>query len=399
MRPRPLENPKNPWLRQTTEYLAEDGPPLTSVRVYEDQTREILSQHDSPDLGFRYSVNPYRGCMHACAYCYARPTHEYLGFGAGSDFDTQIVLKPRAAELLTEAFERPSWTGETVVFSGATDPYQPLEASYELTRACLEVCLRYRNPVAVITKAPLVERDRELLAALAREIPPETVTTADPYYGRVKRFAALPMERVLAAGFAGEGGALATRHFVLRARDGYTVPISGERLLEGGAYIAIRDLDVAAWEPIGPQRADPSPAYLVWSRPSQGDLETHPRPWQLAAVEVARFEDVFPHVAPVGEAPDAPASLGFALFARECVRCHAINREGGRVGPELNVPQNITEYRPETQIRAYIRDPRTFRYGNMPAHPGLTEADLDHLVAYLRAMASRKHDPDADAGR
>lgn len=238
------------------------------------------------------------------------------------------------------------------------------------------------------------------LAALARDIPPETVTTVDPYYGRVKRFVALPLDRVLVAGFAGEGGALATRQFVLRARDGYTVPIAGERLLEGGAYIAIRDVDALAWEPIGPQRANPAPAYLIWSRSAQGDLETHPRPWQLASIEVARFEDVFPHVAPVGEAPGSPASLGFALFARECVRCHAINREGGRVGPELNVPQNVTEYRPEAQIRAYIRDPRTFRYGNMPAHPGFTDSDLDHLIAYLHAMASRKHDPDAphDAG-
>jgi mono/diheme cytochrome c family protein len=87
--------------------------------------------------------------------------------------------------------------------------------------------------------------------------------------------------------------------------------------------------------------------------------------------------------------------VGFSVFARECVRCHAVNREGGRVGPDLNVPQSVVEYRPEAQLRAYIRDPRSFRYGNMPAHPHLRDAELDGLLAYFRAMRARKHDPDA----
>ncbi|MFO0610346.1 MAG: cytochrome c [Polyangiales bacterium] len=239
------------------------------------------------------------------------------------------------------------------------------------------------------------------LGALAAAIPAEAVTTADPYYGRVKHFRALPLERVLAEGFAGLGGApLATRQFVLRARDGYTVPIAGARLLEGGAYLAVRDVDAPGWEPIGPRRSDPSPAYLVWSGAAQSSLETHPRPWQLAAIEVARFEDAFPHAAPTGEPEGSPARLGFAVFGRECVRCHAVNREGGRVGPDLNVPQSVVEYRPEAQIRAYIRNPLTFRYGAMPPHPHLTEPELDGLLAYFRAMSTRKHDPDAarDAG-
>jgi mono/diheme cytochrome c family protein len=239
------------------------------------------------------------------------------------------------------------------------------------------------------------------LAALAAAVPAETVTTTDPYYHRVKRFRALQLDRVLAEGFAGEVTApLATRQFVLRARDGYTVPIAGERLLEGGSYLAVRDLEHPAWEPIGPQRANPAPVYLVWSGAAQTTLETHPRPWQLATIEVARFEDVFPHTVPTGEPEGSPARLGFGVFGRECVRCHAINREGGRVGPELNVPQSVVEYRPEAQIRAYIRNPLTFRYGAMPPHPHLTDAELDGLLAYFRVMQSHKHDPDAarDAG-
>jgi DNA repair photolyase len=167
VKPRPVSNPPNPWDATSVDWLGE--PPPALPRVYADATREILSRNDSPDIPFTYSVNPYRGCAHACAYCYARPTHEYLGFGAGTDFDTRIVAKLRAPELLRRAFERPSWTGEPVAFSGNTDAWQPLEASLRLTRGCLEVCAEYRNPVLVVTKAPLIERDADLLSALAAE--------------------------------------------------------------------------------------------------------------------------------------------------------------------------------------------------------------------------------------
>ena len=167
MKPQPLQNPPNPWHTSEVEYLEE--PPLSRPEPYEDFTKEIIAQNDSPDVSFRFSVNPYRGCMHACAYCYARPSHEYLGFGAGTDFDTKVAVKLRAAELLRRAFERPSWTGETLVFSGVTDCYQPLEASLRLTRQCLEVCAEYRNPVGIITKGPLVERDLDVLKRLNDE--------------------------------------------------------------------------------------------------------------------------------------------------------------------------------------------------------------------------------------
>src|SRR3982751_5540990 len=138
MIPRPLSNPPNPWLSTAVEYLAEIPP--AELEVYEDHTRESLSHNDSPDVGFSWSVNPYRGCFHACAYCYARPTHEYLGLGAGTDFDRKIMVKLRAAELLRAAFAKKSWRKETVAFSGVTDCYQPLEASYRLTGARLEGC-------------------------------------------------------------------------------------------------------------------------------------------------------------------------------------------------------------------------------------------------------------------
>jgi DNA repair photolyase len=167
MEPRRIWNPPNPYLTEHRELLGE--PPIAELKIYEDRSKTILSRNDSPDLGFRWSVNPYRGCFHACAYCYARPTHEYFGFGAGTDFERKIVVKPRAPQLLEAAFRHPSWRGERVVFSGVTDCYQPLEAAWKLTRGCLDVCLTFRNPVGVITKSLLIRRDADLLAALARQ--------------------------------------------------------------------------------------------------------------------------------------------------------------------------------------------------------------------------------------
>lgn len=159
-----VSNPPNRFEPQHHERL-EPAPPVV-VQVVEEDAREILSRNDSPDLPFRWSLNPYRGCFHACAYCYARPSHEYWGWGAGTDFESKLVAKPHAAERLRATFMKPSWKGELIVFSGNTDCYQPLEASYGLTRACLEVCAEFANPVAIITKSGLITRDLPVLQQL-----------------------------------------------------------------------------------------------------------------------------------------------------------------------------------------------------------------------------------------
>lgn len=149
-----------------TEWL--EKPPEAQLEVFEEDAHSVVTENKSPDVGFRWSVNPYRGCMHACAYCYARPSHQYLGFGAGTDFERKIVVKVNAPEVLERELARRSWKRETIVFSGNTDCYQPLEASYALTRRCLEVCLAHENPVTLITKGALVRRDIDLLAQIAR---------------------------------------------------------------------------------------------------------------------------------------------------------------------------------------------------------------------------------------
>ncbi len=162
--PRPRENPPNRFEQAYLEWEGE--PPPADLRVHEEHAKSALSENKSPDVGFRWSVNPYRGCFHGCAYCYARPTHPYLGFGAGTDFDRQIVVKLNIVERLRAALGKKSWRRELIAFSGNTDCYQPIEAHYELTRACLEVCAAHATPVTIITKGKLVRRDVDVLQEL-----------------------------------------------------------------------------------------------------------------------------------------------------------------------------------------------------------------------------------------
>lgn len=234
------------------------------------------------------------------------------------------------------------------------------------------------------------------LSELTRQIQTETFTAFDPYYGKTKTYRALPFDKVMKLGFKGMS-ALDDKEIVLRARDGYTVPFRPALANEPGSYIAVEDVESPSWDPIGPQKANPGPFYFVWKEPSQQNLETHPRPWQLAQIEIARFEVKFPHTVPTGEPTGSLAQKGYDLFRDRCFRCHAVNREGGRVGPDLSLPKNVLEYRTEAEVRAYIKNPLALRYGNMPPHPDLTDADLDALIGYLSAMKSRKHDLDAGA--
>lgn len=145
--------------------IEEQGDPRTEFLP--DSTRTAFATNDSPDIPFTHSINPYRGCEHGCAYCYARPTHEYLGFDPALEFETKIMVKHNAARLARAAMMKPSWKPTTVSISGVTDPYQPAERRFGITRSILEVMLEFRNPVAIVTKNALVTRDVDLLAELA----------------------------------------------------------------------------------------------------------------------------------------------------------------------------------------------------------------------------------------
>src|SRR5216117_2114489 len=146
---------------------ATEEQPRRATQYFRDGTKSIITRNNSPDVGFETSLNPYRGCEHGCIYCYARPTHEYLGFSAGLDFESKIMVKTNAPELLCAELESPRWQPQTLVMSGITDPYQPIERKLRITRRCLEVLAKFRNPVAIITKNRLVTRDVDLLGNLA----------------------------------------------------------------------------------------------------------------------------------------------------------------------------------------------------------------------------------------
>jgi DNA repair photolyase len=149
--------------------LDDEGQPLPlRTQFFKDDTQSIIAFNDSPDIPFRAGVSPYRGCEHGCAYCFARPYHEYLGFSAGLDFESKIMVKMQAADLLREALSRKKWEPQPIAMSGVTDVYQPIERKLGLTRACLAVLAEFRNPVAFITKNHLITRDIDLLAELAR---------------------------------------------------------------------------------------------------------------------------------------------------------------------------------------------------------------------------------------
>ena len=183
----------NPTNRFETISLDADGDYLDTLepeervgpktQVFIDTTRSILATNDSPDVPFDASINVYRGCEHGCSYCFARPSHEYLGLSAGQDFETKIFCKPRAAELLRETLSKRSWKPQVIAMSGVTDPYQPIERKLKITRSVVEVLHAFRNPVGAITKNHLISRDADLLGEMAKDqcaTATLSITTLDP---------------------------------------------------------------------------------------------------------------------------------------------------------------------------------------------------------------------------
>jgi len=164
-------NPKNRFesIERVPEPLEDvDDISAPHTQFLPDHSKSLIAFNESPDVGFDASINPYRGCEHGCVYCYARPTHEYLGFSAGLDFETKIMVKEDAPELLRRELSSPKWKPQLVALSGNTDCYQPVEKQKQLTRRCLEVLCEFRNPAVIVTKNHLVTRDVDVLAQMAK---------------------------------------------------------------------------------------------------------------------------------------------------------------------------------------------------------------------------------------
>jgi DNA repair photolyase len=183
-------NPHNRFesisIERDNDYDDREDVPIPT-QFLQDNSKTLIAYNNSPDIGFEASINPYRGCEHGCAYCYARPFHEYLGFSAGLDFETRILVKQRSAELLRKELSKTAWKPRVLELSGVTDPYQPVEKALRITRSCLEVLAECRNPVQLITKNDLICRDIDVLAELARYNAVAvvlSVTTLDPGLAR-----------------------------------------------------------------------------------------------------------------------------------------------------------------------------------------------------------------------
>jgi len=203
--PRGRGSAVNPANRFTRIEVDHDQPPERVKTLFlRDDSRTVIASNTSPDIPFEISLNPYRGCEHGCAYCYARPFHEYLGFSAGLDFETRILVKEDAPELLAQEIAAPGYRPRSIELSGVTDPYQPVERRLRLTRRCLEVLARTRHPVVIVTKNALVARDADLLGELARCGAARvllSVTTLDPDLARrLEPRTSSPAQRLKAIG-------------------------------------------------------------------------------------------------------------------------------------------------------------------------------------------------------
>jgi DNA repair photolyase len=209
------DNPSNRFEAVTYETdtdadLSAEERPAPRTQFFRDVSQTIITYNNSPDIGFEASINPYRGCEHGCIYCYARPYHEYLGMSAGLDFETKIVVKENAPELLGKELCSPRWTPQTLAISGVTDCYQPIERKLKLTRRCLEVVAEFRNPVAIVTKNYLVTRDIDVLSELAGHKAAAvflSITTLDAELARIMEpRTAQPVARLRAISELGKAG-------------------------------------------------------------------------------------------------------------------------------------------------------------------------------------------------
>lgn len=238
---------------------------------------------------------------------------------------------------------------------------------------------------------------RFTLDALKTKLEVHQVTVDDPLYKKEKTFQAFRLADIAKLGFERTSAQLADHAFVLTALDGYTVNIDGARLIEKGGFVAFDDVSHAdGWEPIEERKADPAPLYLVWTGDQQREEKLYPRPWQLTEFSIADEQDNHTAAQPAHLDSDKPAWRGYELFRQECVACHSVNQSGGTVGPEFNIPKNITEYRSREFVLAFIANPATYRYSKMPSFEQLSDDDLDDIWSYLVAMKDRKIDPRHD---
>lgn len=234
---------------------------------------------------------------------------------------------------------------------------------------------RSENEVLRLTAADLTARPS------ARDIEID-----DPFYGRTKRYRAVPLKDLLTAAYGASWMENGLGEVFFDALDGYRSHARISVLLAEGGMVAFADLDAPGWEEIPKKAMKPAPFYLVWTGSEQGPKKGFPWPWQLTTVEMAVLEDEYPKALPRGSDPDSAAVRGWKLFRASCISCHSMSGDGGTVGPDLNFPRGITRYQSRGFLKKYIRKPSSFRRTKMPDFDELESGEIRDILAYFDYM-------------
>lgn len=222
------------------------------------------------------------------------------------------------------------------------------------------------------------------LPAIKAKLKSHAISIQDPQYRKTKHYRAFALQDLLALGFGELWRARDYSEIAFRAVDGYEAVAGLDKMQETGGFLVYEDLDVPGWEPVGREQANPAPFYLIWTGAGQSTQRAYPWPWQVAAINLLRFAEYYPAVYPHNAAKNTPVYRGFLTFKARCIRCHAMQQQGGKIGPDLDAPQNILDYRDAAFVKAYIRQPSRYRYTQMPDHTDLSDQDLNDLIAYFR---------------
>jgi mono/diheme cytochrome c family protein len=229
------------------------------------------------------------------------------------------------------------------------------------------------------------------LSELKDKLKTHKIKFLDLMHQKQKSYKAFTLQDVVRLGF-GEG--LNNPEFTdaaYQALDGYVSVSSISKLKEPGGYIVYEDLDFEDWEPISIKQVNPGPFYLVWTGKDQTTQNEYPWPWQLVSIDLIKFEDQYPAVFPKGAPKDSSAFYGYEIFKGRCIRCHSMNQQGGKIGPDLNAPQSIVTYRNTYMIKEFIKHPSKYRYSQMPDHPDLSDQDLNNIISYFYYMNENRN--------
>ncbi len=224
------------------------------------------------------------------------------------------------------------------------------------------------------------------LGELKENLDTQKISFYDPNYKKEKRYQGFALVDVLELGFGEQWKSYNYTDVTFEALDGYTAVSSTSKLTEPGGYIVFEDLDFKDWEPVSIKQADPGPYYLVWTGKDQTAANGYPWPWELSSMNLVKFEDQYSAVFPSGVSVGSSVYKGYQIFKGRCIRCHAMNGEGGKIAPDLNAPQSIVSYRNTYMIKEFIKNPSKYRYTQMPDHPDLSEQNLDNLISYFKYM-------------